>query len=176
MLKLMTLYGFLSLIQPDYGPSEQMFRDLKSAQTQEAAQKIARDIWDSWKESSSAAADLMMMRAIEAQAAGDLTQARALYDRVIAIQPTYAEAWSRRATVFLALSDFEAALRDVNTALQLEPRHFGAWAGLGAVFENLDMPEAARNAYQEALSIYPLFPSAQQGLNRLRLKSEGRPV
>ena len=176
MLKALTLYGFLSLIPQDYGPSEQMFLNLKSAVTEEAADKVARDIWDSWKESGSDAADLIMQRGIEAQSRGERDQARALYDRVITIQPDYAEAWNRRATLYLAEQNYAEALRDVNEALRLEPRHFGAWAGLGAVLENLGATQEAIDAYSRALEVYPLYPAAKQGLARLRRSSEGRPV
>ena len=176
MLKAVALYGFLALTTPDYGPSPQMFDELYAAETEEDAQKVAVDIWDSWLESGSDAADLIMKRAIAAQAQGDFEHARALYDRVIAIQPDFAEVWNRRATLFLAQQNYAEALRDVNEALRLEPRHFGAWAGLGAVLENLGSREAALNAYKRALQYYPLYPMAKQGVARLRMAEEGRPV
>ena len=160
----------------DFGPSEQMFEELKSAETMEEAGSTARDIWDAWMESGSAAADLVMARAVEAQSYGDLDHARALYDRVIAIQPDYAEAWNRRATIFLARENYAEALRDVNEALRLEPRHFGAWAGLGAVLESLGAREDAMQAYREALAIYPMFPAANRALERLEEAAGGRPV
>lgn len=176
MIKALALYGFLALIPPDYGPSPQMFSELRSAENAEEASRVAMDIWDSWLESGSDAADLVMDRAIKAQAAGDLDTARALYDRVIAIQPDYGEVWARRATLFLSQGNYNDALRDVNEALRLEPRHFGAWAGLGTVLETLGSNDAALNAYQRAAEIYPLYPTAQQGIARLRQAKEGRPV
>lgn len=176
MFKPLALYGFLALILPDHGPSPQMFHDLQTAQSEEAAGKIANDIWDSWLESGSDTADLIMQRAIAAQAGRDLDQARALYDHVIAIQPDYAEVWARRASLFLSQQNYNAALRDVNEALRLEPRHFGAWAGLGSVLENLGAEDAALIAYQRAIEIYPLYTSAKQGIARLRQAREGRPV
>ncbi|MEL6830908.1 MAG: tetratricopeptide repeat protein [Pseudomonadota bacterium] len=170
---------FASLIfasSPDFGPSEEMFDELKSAETQNDASSVASDIWDAWMESGSAAADLVMSRAVDAQANGDRVLARSLYDRVIAIQPDYAEAWNRRATLFLEDENYTEALRDVNEALRLEPRHFGAWAGLGAVLESLGAEDEAIEAYHEALKIYPLFPAARRALTRLQQDTEGRPV
>jgi Flp pilus assembly protein TadD len=171
------LFSSLILIQgADFGPSPDMFDELRSAETQEDADKAAKDIWDAWLESGSAAADLVMARAIEAQAQGDMAQARALFDRVIAIQPSYAEAWNRRAILFLAEENYGEALRDVNEALRLEPRHFRAWAGLGAVLESLGAREEAMTAYRHALDLYPLFPAARSALDRLQQDTEGRPV
>ena len=176
MLKALALSGLIFVSIPDFGPSDEMFDELKTAPSEEEANDIALDIWASWMESGSDAADLVMERAVRAQAFGDLNHARDLYDRVIAIQPDYAEAWNRRATVFLAQENYSEALRDVNEALRLEPRHFGAWGGLGAVLEGLGSNDEAIAAYQKALDIYPLFLSAQRGINRLRREQEGRPV
>ena len=176
MLKSLLFTSLIFASAPDFGPSDEMFAELKSAESQNEAGDVARDIWDAWLESGSAAADLVMSRAVDAQANGDSDLARALYDRVIAIQPDYAEAWNRRATLFLEDENYSEALRDVNEALRLEPRHFGAWAGLGAVLESLGAEDEAMIAYQEALEIYPLFPAARRGLDRLRQGSEGRPV
>ena len=176
MLKVLVFVGFLLVSGPDHGPSAEMFDELQSAPTEEEANDIALDIWASWMQSGSDAADLIMERAVQAQAFGDLDHARALYDRVIAIQPDYAEAWNRRATVFLAQENYSEALRDVNEALRLEPRHFGAWGGLGAVLERLGSKDEAVSAYEKALEIYPLFPSAKRGITRIRREQEGRPV
>ena len=176
MLKALTFAGLLFVSSPDFGPSEEMFDELKNAPSEEEANDVALDIWASWMESGSHAAHLVMERALQAQAFGDLDHARALYDRVIAIQPDYAEAWNRRATVFLAQENYPEALRDVNEALRLEPRHFGAWGGLGAVLERLGSTDEAVNAYEKALEIYPLFPSAKRGISRIRREREGRPV
>ena len=176
MLKALAFAGLILVSGPDFGPSDEMFEELKTAPTEEEANDIALDIWASWMESGSHAADLIMERAVQAQAMGDLEHARALYDRVIAIQPEYAEAWNRRATLFLAEENYPEALRDVNEALRLEPRHFGAWGGLGAVLESLGAKEEALEAYKEALEIYPLFPRAQSAVARLTRETEGRPV
>ena len=176
MFKALAFSGLLLISSPNAGPSVEMFDELKNAPTEEEANDIALDIWASWMKSGSDAADLIMERAVQAQAFGDLDHARALYDRVIAIQPTYAEAWNRRATVFLAQENYSEALRDVNEALRLEPRHFGAWGGLGAVLERLGSEDEAISAYENALEIYPLFPSAKRGISRIRREREGRPV
>ncbi len=176
MLKILVLAGLILISGPDHGPSQQMFDDLLNAPSENEANSTALDIWAAWMESGSDAADLVMERAVNAHAAGDLDLALALYDRVIAIQPSFAEAWNRRATVYLARENYAEALRDVNEALRLEPRHFGAWGGLGSVMENLGSSDEALAAYTKALEIYPLFPSAKRGVARIRREQEGRPV
>lgn len=177
MFKTALLAGLIFVAGPvDHGPSDQMFDDLLAAPTEEEANDTALDIWAAWMESGSDAADLVMERAVSAQAMGDLDQAQALYDRVLIIQPDFAEAWNRRATIFLARQNYPEALRDVNEALRLEPRHFGAWGGLGAVMESLGSKDEALAAYKIALEIYPLYTSAKKGVARIQREQEGRPV
>lgn len=176
MLKALAFAGIILVSGSDFGPSDEMFAELHIAPSEEEANDVALDIWAAWMESGSDAADLVMERAVNAQAIGETVLALALFDRVIAIQPDYAEAWNRRATLYLSQENYAEALRDVNEALRLEPRHFGAWGGLGAVLESLGAKEEALTAYEKALEIYPLFPSAQKGIARIQREQEGRPV
>ena len=92
-----------------------------------------------------------LLSVLSAIQSAELELAHELYDRVIAIQPDYAEAYNRRASVFLLEENMAEALRDVNEALRLEPRHFGAWTGLGRVLEELGAKDEALAAYREAV-------------------------
>jgi len=176
MLKALAFSGLILISNPDFGPSDKMFDDLLAAPNEEEAKDQAHDIWSAWMESGSDAADLVMERAVNAQAAGRLELARALYDRVIAIQPDYAEAWHRRASLFLETQAIDEALRDLNETIRLEPRHFGAWVVLGGVLEALGAKQEAIEAYEEALKIYPEMPTATSAIERLKVEKRGRPV
>ena len=156
------------------GPSNDMFDRLKKAPSESEANDVALDIWASWLESGSATVDIAMERAAAAQSQGDLETAREFYDRAILIKPDYAEAWNRRATIFLTEENFPEALRDLNEALRLEPRHFGAWAGLGMMMETMGAQNEALEAYREALAIYPTMPQAIQAEKRLSKSAEGQ--
>ena len=173
MLKALALASVILASGPSYGPSDEMFEELKNAPSEQEATSIALDIWAAWMESGSAAADLVMERAVTAQSNGDIELARELYDRVISIQPDYAEAYNRRASVFLMEEKMGEALRDVNKALELEPRHFGAWTGLGRVFEELGAKDQALEAYKEALKIHPTLSPARSAVARLQKETTG---
>ncbi|KCZ91678.1 tetratricopeptide repeat protein [Hyphomonas johnsonii] len=155
-------------------PSDEMFEKLQNAPSESEANDIAQDIWASWMESGSATIDMIMERAVDAQTVGDYETARAFYDRVIMIDPEYAEAWNRRAGLFLIDENFPEALRDINEALRIEPRHFGAWAGLGIMLETMGAEDEALDAYREALKIYPLMTQAMQAEKRLSKAAEGQ--
>lgn len=156
------------------GPSDEMFAKLQDAPSESEAGDAAMDIWASWMESGSATVDIMMERGVTAQANGELAEARTYYDRAILIEPEYAEAWNRRATLFLTEENWSEALRDLNETLRLEPRHFGAWSGLGMIFESIGAEEQALEAYREALAIYPLMPAATRAEARLSKAIEGQ--
>ena len=72
-----------------------------------------------------------MSRAGQATESKDYPLAIELLDRVIALEPKWAEAWYRRANAFYLSDDPVGAMADIRRVLDLEPHHFGAWAGLG---------------------------------------------
>lgn len=173
MFKALAVASLILAAGPEYGPSDKMFDELQNAPSEEEGKSVALDIWAAWMESGSPTVDILMERAVNAQAAGDNAFARALYDKAILIKPDYAEAYNRRATLFLNEQNYPEALRDLNEALTHEPRHFGAWLGLGRIFEALGADKEALNAYREALAIYPEFPEAKAGAERLAKTQDG---
>lgn len=155
------------------GPSADLFERLKSADDPAQAADIAEDIWATLLESGSPTADLLMQRAMAALEAGQTSLAREVLDRVILLRPDFAEAWHRRAGIFLSEENYAEALHDLNRTLELEPRHFGAWLGMGHILEQLGAEREALDTYREALEIYPLMPQAKAAEGRLKLKTEG---
>lgn len=155
-------------------PSDEMFEKLRNAPSDSEANDASLDIWASWQESGSATVDVIMERAGTAQALGDYSTARALYDRAILIEPDYSEAWYRRAALFLNEENYAEALSDLNETLRIEPRHFGAWASLGVLFETMGANREALDAYREAIRIYPRMPQALQAEKRLSKLAEGQ--
>jgi tetratricopeptide (TPR) repeat protein len=174
MLKPLILAAILLAGQASAAPSEEMFQKLHDAPSESEANDAAQDIWAAWMESGSPTVDMIMERAVDAQTVGEYDTARALYDRAIMIEPDYAEAWSRRASLFLNDENFPEALRDLNEALRLEPRHFGAWAGLGIMMETMGAEKEALDAYRQALEIYPFMTQALQAEKRLAKQAEGQ--
>jgi len=174
MFKAFLLVALLSAGHAHAEPSDEMFKKLLNAPSESEANDAAQDIWASWMESGSPTVDMIMERAVDAQTIGDYETARAFYDRAIMLEPEYAEAWNRRATLFLNDENFPEALRDLNEALRLEPRHFGAWAGLGIMMETMGAEAEALDAYRQALEIYPFMTQARQAEKRLSRVAEGQ--
>ena len=83
-----------------------------------------------------------------------------IFTKVINLDPKWAEAWNKRATVFYLVGEFQKSQNDINKVLELENRHFGALAGQGLVNIKLKNYEKAIKSYQRALEIYPNMQSA----------------
>jgi tetratricopeptide (TPR) repeat protein len=75
------------------------------------------------------------------------------------MDPSWAEAWNKRATVYYMIGEFEKSQNDIDKVLNLEKRHFGALAGQGLVNIQLKNYEKAILSYQMAEKIYPTMRS-----------------
>ena len=88
-----------------------------------------------------------------------LVRAVDIFTEVIQKDPTWAEAWNKRATVLYLLGDYQSSQNDIDKVLKLEKRHFGALAGQGLVNIKLENYEKAIKSYEKAQEIYPAMQS-----------------
>ncbi len=153
-----------------------LFAKLKEAPDTESAAVTSRAIQQRWARSGSDTADLLMQRADAALAGGDRPLAIEILDRIIALDPEWAEAWNRRATVFFLEDDLSRSAADIQEVLAREPRHFGALMGLAGILERIGDEHKALEAYERVLSVYPLLPAAQKGVERLKVHFNDVPI
>ena len=90
-----------------------------------------------------------------------LNRAINVFSEAIKLDPTWAEAWNKRATVFYMVGEFEKSQDDIDKVLELEERHFGALAGQGMVNIQLKNYDKAKRSYQKAQEIYPAMKSSK---------------
>ena len=88
-----------------------------------------------------------------------LNDAVKVFSKVIKLDPDWAEAWNKRATVLYLLGEFQKSQNDIDKVLKLEKRHFGALAGQGLVNIQLKNYEKAIMSYEKAQKIYPSMKS-----------------
>jgi len=88
-----------------------------------------------------------------------LLRAISVFTEAIELDPTWAEAWNKRATVLYMVGEFQKSQNDIDRVLELEKRHFGALAGQGLVNIQLQNYEKAIKSYQMAEEIYPAMKS-----------------
>ena len=90
-----------------------------------------------------------------------LKRAINVFTEAIELDPNWAEAWNKRATVFYMVGEFQKSQDDIDKVLELENRHFGALAGQGMVNIQLKNYDKAKLSYQKAQEIYPAMKSSK---------------
>ena len=84
------------------------------------------------------------------------------------MDPDWAEAWNKRATVLYLMGDYELSQNDIDVVLSLEERHFGALSGQGLVQSALKNYQLAIDSYVEAHKIYPAMESPVIMIEKLK--------
>ena len=90
-----------------------------------------------------------------------LNRAIDVFTEAIELDPNWAEAWNKRATVLYMVGEFQKSQDDIDKVLELEERHFGALAGQGMVNIQLKNYDKAKRSYQKAQEIYPAMKSSK---------------
>tara|TARA_B100000073_G_C23597629_1_gene519055 strand:+ start:196 stop:744 length:549 start_codon:yes stop_codon:yes gene_type:complete len=96
-----------------------------------------------------------------------LNEAIIVFSKVIELDPNWAEAWNKRATVLYLIGEYQKSQNDIDKVLELEERHFGALAGQGLVNIQLKNYEKAIMSYQKAKKIYPTMKSPDLMIKQL---------
>ena len=138
-----------------------LFNELKK-NISSSSPRIAEQIWTLWSthptdekltsildEGSRLVQDQKLVKAID------------IFTDVIEMDPTWAEAWNKRATVYYMVGEFQKSQDDIDKVLELENRHFGALAGQGMVNIQLKNYDKAKLSYQKAQEIYPAMKSSK---------------
>nr|CBI78330.1 conserved hypothetical protein [Bartonella rochalimae ATCC BAA-1498] len=144
-----------------------LLKELKYCSNVKEAKNLSRQLQRLWSRSGSETIDLLMIWAEQSIVASDYNAALDRIDSVIALAPTYAEPWVKRAWLHIQLSDFKLAMFDLFQALTLEPRHYIAFIELGIIMEETNRPHLAIKAYETALSFYPQMEFLHQRLDFL---------
>jgi tetratricopeptide (TPR) repeat protein len=146
---------------------DDLFERLLRTKDESEAKGITASIQRRWLRSGSDTADLLMSRAMQAVEAKDQALAIEILDRVVVLQPEWAEGWNKRATVFFMLGDVTRSMADIRETLAREPRHYGALAGLGIILQSNGDRKAAYEVFRKALALNPFLTDVKQQVQRL---------
>jgi len=155
---------------------DKLFSELKRERNEHAADRISGQIWQQWLDSGSATVDLLMQWANDAIQTKKYPVALDFLDQIIALDPSYAEGWNRRATVHYMMGDYTMSMADIDRTLPLDPRHFGALAGMAEILKDTGRKELALKAYERALQVYPMMRSAQSAVETLTQDLAGQDI
>ncbi|MFO1049779.1 MAG: hypothetical protein U1E52_18010 [Geminicoccaceae bacterium] len=153
-----------------------LFARLREAADAADAAGIEAEIWGIWGETTGADARSLYARGMAAMAGGDAQTAAAAFDLLVQLQPRFAEAWNKRATLKYLMGDDEGSIADIGRTLMLEPRHFGALSGLALILERQGRFGEAVRSLKAALAVDPHLSGGSERLRTLEGKAAGDPT
>jgi tetratricopeptide (TPR) repeat protein len=151
-----------------------LYERLRASGSAQEAEVIVRQIARRWGRSGSDTSDLLMARARQALGAQNGPLAVELLDRIIALQPTWAEAWHVRGLAFFVMQDDGRALVDFRETLRREPQHFMALGMAAAALQRQGDERNALNAFRALREMHPFFTGVKDAIEKLTPNVEGR--
>ena len=138
---------------------DRLFNDLKFKNAT-LSYEIEQKIWELWStHPSNKNLTTMLAEGSNLVNKQKFDQAIVVFSKVIDLDPKWAEAWNKRATVLYMVGEFQKSQDDIDKVLELEERHFGALAGQGLVNIQLENYDKAIMSYKKAQQIYPKMKS-----------------
>jgi len=139
---------------------DKLFIQLKSALNFENSKKIEDKIWNLWTtHPSKNNLTKLLADGSSAMMDNELETAYNKFTEVIEMDPNWAEAWNKRATVLYLMGKYELSQADIDKVLELERRHFGALSGQGLVQTALNNYQKAIDSYIEVHRVHPNMKS-----------------
>lgn len=153
---------------------DELYARLAHAQDEAEAQGLALRIERILGRSSSDVANLLMSRAGTALERDQALLAEDLIDRILDLEPDWAEAWMRRAALRMRRDDVSGAVEDFAQALKREPRHLDALNGLGFLLLRLERRDEALRVLERALALDPFLEPARKVVAKLAAERAGQ--
>jgi len=156
---------------------DKLFLKLKKEQNITVASKIESEIWKLWtSHPSEPSLTELLAEGSYYMSQNQLSSAHEIFSKAIELDPYWAEAWNKRATVLYLMGDYELSQNDINIVLSLEKRHFGALSGQGLIQSALKNYQLAIDSYIEAHKIYPAMKSTVIMIEKLKVLIKNQSV
>jgi len=175
---IISIFIYINFLYADDRNTElnRLFNELK-IKDQSSSFKIEQKIWKIWSTHPNND-ELTSMLSVGSDFVNNNQYPKAveIFTKVIELDPGWAEAWNKRATVLYIMGEFEKSQNDIDEVLKLEKRHFGALAGQGLVNIELENYEKAIMSYEEAMKIYPSMNSPKIMIKELKELIKNRSI
>ena len=148
-----------------------LFNQLKKTTNYEDSKKIESQIWDLWTtHPTDESLTNLLSDGSFYMSQNNLESAYEIFTKTINLDPNWAEAWNKRATVLYLMGSYELSQADINKVLEIENRHFGALSGQGLVQTALKNYQKAIDSYIEAHKVHPNMRSPLIMIEKLKLQ------
>lgn len=155
-----------------------LFNELQECKFQNEIKEIQANIWQVWLSHDDERIAAIISCGVTHLSNTRYTEAIATFTDAIELDPTFAEAWNKRATAYYLRGSFKESISDINQTLSLESRHFGALSGLATIYMELrDEPRALlvlkglQNLLPHDRHLIEQIDSLQKQINATRNKS-----
>ena len=136
-----------------------------------SARETEMKIWGIWTtHSNDQNLTSLLSRGTSFMNSQEYQKAENIFTTVIELDPKWAEAWNKRATVLYLMGRYELSQADIDKVLELEKRHFGALSGQGLVQTALNNYQKAIDSYIEAHKVHPNMKSPLIMIEKLQLQ------
>ena len=164
------LFSFGTFAQDETAAElDELFNQLKKTNNPMSARKIEGKIWKLWTtHPTQDSLTNLLAKGSEYMAQNELTSAHNVFSKAIELDPNWAEAWNKRATVLYLMGNLELSQSDIDMVLKLEKRHFGALSGQGLVQTAMKNYQKAIDSYIEAHKVYPAMETPLMMIERLK--------
>lgn len=119
-------------------------------------------LWECWLNEAGNDARETMEAGILAMNDGSLEEASAIFKKLMAAHPGWAEAINKQATVLYMEGHSEESIRLCKQVVTLKPDHFGAWNGMALCAIQIEDWPLALEAVKQSLRLQPKSVSNQQ--------------
>ncbi len=150
---------------------DKLFDQLKITTSYQDSKEIESKIWKLWTtHPSKNKLTALMADGSLYMSQNKLETAYETFTQTIKLDPDWAEAWNKRATVLYLMGKYELSQADIDKVLELEKRHFGALSGQGLVQTALNNYQKAIDSYIEAHKVHPNMKSPLIMIEKLKLQ------
>ena len=103
--------------------TQTLLDQLKRAQSMDEAGPIVDKLWKEWTSAhKNSDEEALMSEGLVAMSDGNLDRAENIFTKLIEVNPSFTEAWNKRATLRFMLWDFEGSLKDCLLYTSPSPR------------------------------------------------------
>ena len=147
---------------------DELFNELKNNNVS-SSYEIEQKIWKLWStHPNNDKLTIMLAEGSDLVNEQKFDKAINVFNKVIELDPKWAEAWNKRSTLLYMIGEFKKSQEDIDKVLELEQRHFGALAGQGLVNIKLENYEKAIMSYEKAQKIYPSMKSPKIMIKKIK--------
>ena len=153
----LSVFTFFSLAETPQDPKlDKLFDALSKIDNTYDANLLENKIWSVWnKHPSDIGLTDKLELGTELMYEGSYNYALKVFTNIIKTDPSWSEAWNKRATLLFFMKDYSKSLSDIERVLHIEPRHFGALSGRAQIFIAQEEYQKAINDLKKARKIYP---------------------